>query len=620
MRQRPFPSRFGRPASAVVLAAAASIAVLLQPSPGVAQLDARQACEKTISTGLARCFTRVSGRVNHCFLASGVSCPAADFAPELERIARRVAARCSDDDVRQLGYGPLLTVEAMVDRLQEDCRGEAAALAARTFGGPQGALLAFASPETNGCLAAAADGAARLIRRALGSQSRCVRKTRRGRSCETERVDTAIAAEAAEATSAIDASCADLRALVGLDTTQYRERALAQARCMVATAHPDPAPRSLDCGPTARVDVPPRGQWTQIVLDEASWGTRCGDGSPYAFWLRLAPNGAPIENVLIDLQGGGVCTNESECLAVGAGLFRATDNYGPNGPSGGYRSTDPAVNPFWNWTMLALPYCNQDVYTGGGRTNTFPQITVHRFGAINVQASLRYLRDVLWREMGAGSGAGYRPDRLRVLFGGLSAGGFGVEYNYHYLLDDLRWVNTTAVADSALGLSNGSLHGVSGLGILMLATGPNGWAGLPYQPPYCRGINCGVVPARLQVTSPRLKAAPFQQILNVSNQVDNTQRATTFFASSAAWTNAVRKSYCDIQGAEGIRYFLPAGASSMHGMLQSDSRFTATASDGVSLRDWLATAMSDPDAVVDLVEEGTLASNPSIDPFACVVD
>jgi hypothetical protein len=40
----------------------------------------------------------------------------------------------------------------------------------------------------------------------------------------------------------------------------------------------------------------------------------------------------------------------------------------------------------------------------------------------------------------------------------------------------------------------------------------------------------------------------------------------------------------------------------------------------VALRDWLAAAMSDPDNVVDLVEEGTLASSASIDPFPCVVD
>jgi hypothetical protein len=38
------------------------------------------------------------------------------------------------------------------------------------------------------------------------------------------------------------------------------------------------------------------------------------------------------------------------------------------------------------------------------------------------------------------------------------------------------------------------------------------------------------------------------------------------------------------------------------------------------LRDWLAAAMSDPDGVVDRVEEGTLANSTSIDPFPCTVD
>jgi hypothetical protein len=378
-------------------------------------------------------------------------------------------------------------------------------------------------------------------------------------------------------------------------------------------------PLNLDCGPRSEVSAPPRGQWTQIVLDESVWGTRCGDGSPYAFWLRLAPNGSPLENVIVDLQGGGVCTTESECLGVSTGLFKATDNHQPNGPDGGYRSVNPAINPFWDWTMIALAYCNQDVYGGGGATNVFPGITVHRFGAVNIRAALRYLRDMLWQQMDATSPEGYRPDRLRVLFGGVSAGGFGVSYNYHYLIDDLRWVNTTAVPDSALGLHNGSLQGVAGLGILINGVF-TGWGGLPYQPPYCLNNICSVVPYRQTRTSPRLKATPHQQILNVSNQVDNTQRSTTFFSSSAAWTNAARQAYCDTQGLPGIRYFLPAGATSLHGMLQSNTRFTSISSDGVVLRDWLAAAMSDPDNVVDLVEEGTLAGNPSINSFACNVD
>jgi Pectinacetylesterase len=561
----------------------------------------------------------VSERLNGCYVDTGAACPQSDFDRYLDRMSAKVEAKCSDVDVQQLGYGPLLTVAAMTDRLREACRGEANALAARTFGGPQGAVLAGASADGVACLATAAQSTARLMRKAFAAQSRCVRTEHRGRSCNVSRLEAKIATEEAKAESAIGGACPDLRALVGLDESDYRSRALAQARCMVAAAHGDVGPLSLDCGPRPEVPAPPRGQWIQVVLDESVWGTRCGDGSPFAFWLRLAPNGSPLENVIVDLQGGGVCTNESECLGVSAGLFKATDNYQPDGPDGGYRSVNPAVNPFWDWTMIALAYCNQDVYGGGGLTNVFPGITVHRFGAVNIRAGLRYLRDVLWQQMDATSSEGYRPDRLRVLFGGLSAGGFGVSYNYHYLLDDLRWVNTTAVPDSALGLNNGNLQGVAGLGILINGTFA-GWGGLPYQPPYCLNTICAVVPYRQTHTAPRLKATPHQQILNVSNQVDNTQQATTFFSSSAAWTNAARQAYCNTQGLPGIRYFLPAGSTSLHGMLQSNSRFTSITSDGIVLRDWLAAAMSDPDNVADLVEEGTLASSPSINPFPCSVD
>jgi len=531
-------------------------------------------------------------------------------------MSARVEAKCSEADLQQLGYGAVLTVDGITERLREACRGEANALAARTFGGPQGAVLASASDDDVACLGEAADGAARMMRKTFQLQSRCIRREHRGRPCNLTRVDARIAKEEAKAASAIDAACSDLSSLIGVDAEDYRQRAIAQGRCMVAAAHGDSGPLSLDCGARPEVTVPPRGVWTEIVLDESVWGTRCGDGSSYALWLRLAPNGSPVENVIVDMQGGGVCTNESECLGVPSGRFRGDDS--PQ-PDGGYRSTNPSVNPFWDWTMMFLPYCNQDVFAGGGMTIVFPGITVHRFGAVNVRAALRYLRDVLWQEMNATSSEGYRPDRLRVLFGGVSAGGFGASYNYHYLLDDLRWVNTTAVPDSALGLNNGSLVGVAGLGILINGT-VSGWGGRPYQPPYCLLNGCAVVPFRQTHTSARLKATPHQQILNVSNQVDNTQRSTTFFSSSAAWTNAARQAYCDTQGLPGIRYFLPADPTSLHGMLQSDSRFTSITSDGIALRDWLAAAMNDPGNVVDLVEEGTLASNPSIDPFPCVVD
>jgi len=596
------------------LAASCGLVLLAGPARATTLSTSARHCERTITSRVARCFAKVSRVTNECYLESGAACPAGTFDRDRLRLSNRIHAHCDAADFTELGYA--VGVDALVERAQEACVGDATSVAVRTFGGPHAVLLEAPTAATRTCVGAAATAAAVAMRRAYLAQANCLRRAHRGGNCDVARADAKVAAARAAVVAAAGGACSDLAGLTGLDSATYADRALTQMRCTLAATLPDAAPFAFDCGPRAAVPLPPRGEWTRVVLSESEWGTRCGDGSSYAFWFRLAPQGSPLENVIVDLQGGGVCTNESECLSVSSGLFRATDN---TQPTGGYRSTDPNINPFWDWTMIALPYCTQDIYAGGGLSNVFPGITVHRFGAVNLRAGVRYLRDVLWQAMDASDPEGYRPDRLRVLFGGNSAGGFGVSYNYHYLLDDLRWVNTTAAPDSALGLNNGNLVGLLGLGIIINGT-VSGWGGRPYAPPYCLDSGCAVVPFRQMRTARRLKATPYQQFLNISNQVDTTQQATTIFPNSAAWTNAARQAYCATQGRTGIHYFLPAIASPIHGMIQNSSRFQTLTSDGVVVRDFMAAAMADPDSVVDLVEEGSLATSASIDPFACTVD
>jgi hypothetical protein len=199
-----------------------------------------------------------------------------------------------------------------------------------------------------------------------------------------------------------------------------------------------------------------------------------------------------------------------------------------------------------------------------------------------------------------------------VLFSGVSAGAFGVTYNYHYLLDDLRWIHTTAAPDSGLGLDNGELLGIRTLGTVVFPT----WNTIPFQPPYCLAGDCAVVPEAQAIMSARLKAVPDQQLLNLSNQRDNTQVSTTYFANETSWRNALRAAYCANQGLNGIHSFLPASSTSMHGLVTVTSRFSSLTADGVVLRDFLSAAITDPDAVVDRVEAGTLSG----DPFPCSID
>ena len=74
----------------------------------------------------------------------------------------------------------------------------------------------------------------------------------------------------------------------------------------MSTAHGDASVLEPMCGPSNVDEMPARGEWTQIVLDGDKWGTLCGDGSPYAIQVRLAPEGYPVDNILLALGGGGV--------------------------------------------------------------------------------------------------------------------------------------------------------------------------------------------------------------------------------------------------------------------------------------------------------------------------
>jgi hypothetical protein len=382
-------------------------------------------------------------------------------------------------------------------------------------------------------------------------------------------------------------------------------------------ALPDTGPFSFDCGPREAIAELPRGEWRQVVLDESIFGTRCGDGSPYAFQVRLAPEGSPVENVVVGMEGGGVCVFEEDCASRPADLFEAlSDPPFELGPL----SNDPAFSPFADWTKVFLPYCTQDVFIGGGATSNFPSVTVHRFGSIDVRAALQYVRDAIWRVLDAESAEGYRPDRMRVLFGGFSAGGFGTLYNYHYVLDDLQWAHTAAYPDAALALDNGQALGLRGLGGIVISdTAPIGWGALSFLPPYCFSSDCGIGPIVLQATAPRLEAVPEQQFLILSNQVDGTQVGTTFFDNTEDWINALRVAYCETRGLRGVHYYMPAVPESNHVISVRPGFYTGEV-DGAVLRDWLAGAFTDPGAVTDRVVEGTLVQDfPGVEPFACPV-
>ncbi len=603
------------------------LALVMQVTGTVGAAKASDAlrCERAAGLSLAKCAKKVAGIQRDCFRKGGGICDHADpeIVAALSKLTSKVTKKCVDDaTVQSTGY-PALTLTALLDRLEASCLAETESLVARVYGGPHGAAWAGADDDGKKCIDTLMKTGRKVLFGTAKARMKCVNKQRKKGNCDLTKTNAKVTKLETKAIAKIDKKCSDQapETLVTLTSSQFIERATEQGECMTAIAHPDVTPLSLDCGPRTAVPAPPRGSYTQVVLDHATWGTRCGDGSDYAFQIRLAPEGHPVENVVVQMQGGGVCIFPAQCASVGANLFEALSD-GPE--TKGIMSNDELVNPFANWTKLYLPYCTQDVFIGGGTTEDFTGTggpVIERYGAINVRAALRYLRDVLWRELDEDS-EGYRNDRINMLFGGTSAGGFGTLYNYHYVLDDLQWIHSTAWPDAALGLDSGGVVSIVNLGAIAIPA----WGSGPYLPPYCFGSTCAEGEKVYATAAPRLKREPRQQFLVLSNQVDSTQVSTTFFPNSPSWINKMRQSYCDTAGTNGLHYFLTPITTSTHVIATKEALFTGSSPaesvvDGIVMRDWLANAVTDPDNVPDAVAEGTLATSISgVNPFPCTVD
>jgi hypothetical protein len=273
-------------------------------------------------------------------------------------------------------------------------------------------------------------------------------------------------------------------------------------------------------------------------------------------------------------------------------------------------------SPFANWTKVLLPYCNQDVFTGGGVVEDLGELQLPRYGGVNLRVAIQMVRDVIWKLMDEQGGDGFRPDEIITLFGGWSAGGYGALYNYHWLLDDLQWPRTAAFPDAGGALDNGSLAGVRGLGAIKIPA----WGVRNYLPSYCFAGDCAVGPVLYEAASPRLKQVPEQQFLILSNPKDNTQQGDAFFEDEAFWINTMRQSYCDTRDLSGINYYYTSISDESIHVVSIRPELWQGAVDGEVMRDWFWRAVTEPDTIQSRVEEADFVEAiPGVEPYPCEV-
>jgi hypothetical protein len=142
-------------------------------------------CERTVATELDQCVRRVNEAQRTCYTAHGTACAPDDAETEhaLSVLSDFATNACRDAaTVQAAGYGPSATLDGLVQRVQAACRADAASLAARTFGGPQGAALATGTAAAE-CLNTTHEAGTEFMRHGLALYNDCIADARNGGAC-----------------------------------------------------------------------------------------------------------------------------------------------------------------------------------------------------------------------------------------------------------------------------------------------------------------------------------------------------------------------------------------------------------------------------------------------------
>src|SRR5215475_11286293 len=176
----------GRHMRSIILAFGV-LSTLLGWASAAGAADPGQLCEKLAGKSLVTCVKKLGKLHAKCYEDSAAACAASDpdIGKALDKLAKKVGKKCpSDMVVQSAGYGPTMTAAGLVARLQAQCRADAASLASRTFGGPQGAALAAQNPDGRECLTTLHAETSKLLTGEAKAQNGCVDKQRKSGNCD----------------------------------------------------------------------------------------------------------------------------------------------------------------------------------------------------------------------------------------------------------------------------------------------------------------------------------------------------------------------------------------------------------------------------------------------------
>ncbi|MDG2303609.1 MAG: pectin acetylesterase-family hydrolase [Candidatus Binatia bacterium] len=173
------------------------------------------------------------------------------------------------------------------------------------------------------------------------------------------------------------------------------------------------------------------GAWTHYFFDAAEEGAICLVGDEFQVSVR---EGASDE-ALLYLQGGGACWDYATCHAANTALKTA------NGPAQtGIIDTSDSRNPFADFDIVYVPYCDGSVFTGDA-TVDYDGIRTYHHGFRNLSVAV----DALTNNF---------PNPSRVVIAGSSAGGYGTYAGYGAVRVALPETPILVYNDSGPGVQN----------------------------------------------------------------------------------------------------------------------------------------------------------------------
>ena len=204
----------------------------------------------------------------------------------------------------------------------------------------------------------------------------------------------------------------------------------------------------------AQSDLPELGNldegWNTVATDGV-----CSTGTPYQFYVKPA---ADNTDLLVYFNGGGACWFGEACdLSSQPNVhspFAEMDQNNPALAEGIFNIENPD-NPFANYTMVFVPYCNGDVHIGSGpRDYSYTNaegsevtVTAYHNGYSNSQTILNWVYENI-----------SAPNR--VVISGSSAGAIGGSFYAGLVAEHYADTPVVLLADAAGAYDSPFIHRV----------------------------------------------------------------------------------------------------------------------------------------------------------------